>query len=660
MKNRSVQAITIGLSALSLVAPTGMTMYAQAAEAVNDAETTTEQQLFSDSGEKAIAEEVSNLSEQLNTNTTSQLSEAASAPAAEGQFDQEVSAVLENEATVKDAVGSVSASLDNIVKAGEAIGEAQTQVQDAVSQADSAIKNVGEATSAANEQAQDAVSIIKDENVSEADAATIIADTDKTVEEAQTAFDEAENKYNDALLAYNIAKDDYETALVAYNLNKEEATGNLAGAESALESARAHLDDLQKQLESAQKELADAGADALVAAENAAVNASDEDRMTYANTYVAAILQYYYLPKVEGLLVGQTIENLRIEPLEDDGSRVSVIYSIANEDKKVVREVYAIYGCIIDKETWQVQIYSKKYMEIQVPVSPKKESKKPLLMGSAKKANNSFEERYINVGDEMWMQFVTDYTTYISGVRAKIDAYNSLLASVEIAKADFQDARDKVASIKLQIEELNKATDLNSAAEMARLEGLLESAQLDYTDAKENLESAKATLSDAKMLFNEKFVKATPVPQNSSSGSAQSSGTLASNIARLEARIDQELVELEEIQDEVTPTTAGSGAEVSVINEAEVAGNTGKSEMAGAEKSASKDKVVQPQDILPVPDEIVTIDEENIPLAITLAGMIQHAKWFIALGGVSLAGGLVGLIEVKRRAATKVIDKLNQ
>lgn len=660
MKNRSVQAITIGLSALSLVAPTGMTMYAQAAEAVNDAETTTEQQLFSDSGEKAIAEEVSNLSEQLNTNTTSQLSEAASAPAAEGQFDQEVSAVLENEATAKDAVGSVSASLDNIVKAGEAIGEAQTQVQDAVSQADSAIKNVGEATSAANEQAQDAVSIIKDENVSEADAATIIADTDKTVEEAQTAFDEAENKYNDALSAYNIAKDDYETALIAYNLNKEEATGNLAGAESALESAQAHLDDLQKQLESAQKELADAGADALVAAENAAVNASDEDRMTYANTYVAAILQYYYLPKVEGLLGGQTIENLRIEPMEDDGSRVSVIYSIANEDKKVVREVYAIYGCIIDKETWQVQIYSKKYMEIQVPVSPKKESKKPLLMGSAKKANNSFEERYINVGDEMWMQFVTDYITYISGVRAKIDAYNSLLASVEIAKADFQDARDKVASIKLQIEELNGATDLNSAAEMARLDGLLESAQLEYTDAKENLESAKAILSDAKMLFNEKFVKATPVPQNNSSGSAQSSGTLTSSIARLEARIDQELVELEEIQDEVTPTTAGSGAEVSVINEAEVAGNTGKSEIAGAEKSASKDKVVQPQDIMPVPDEIVTIDEENIPLAITLAGMIQHAKWFIALGGVSLAGGLVGLIEVKRRAATKVIDKLNQ
>ena len=119
MKNRSVQAISIGLSAISLASPASMTVFAQEVELVNDAETATEQQVISDSGEKAIAEEVSILSEQLNTDTTNQLSEAAAAPGAEGQFDEQVSGVLENEATAKDAVGSVSASVDNIVKATE-------------------------------------------------------------------------------------------------------------------------------------------------------------------------------------------------------------------------------------------------------------------------------------------------------------------------------------------------------------------------------------------------------------------------------------------------------------------------------------------------------------------------------------------------------------
>jgi chromosome segregation ATPase len=664
MKNRSVQAISIGLSAISLVAPACTTIYAKAAEVVNDAEITTEQQVVSDSGEKAIAEEVSNLSEQLNTNTISQLSKAASAPATEGQFDEEVSAVLEKEATAKEAVGSVSASVDNIVKAGEAIDEVQTQVQDAVSQADSAIKNAGEATSAANEQAQGAVSVIKDENVSETDAATIIADTDKTVEEAQTAFDEAENKYNEALEAYNLAKDDYDTALAAYNTNKEEAAGNLNTAEAELESAQKHLEELQAQLEAAQKKLADAGADALVAAETNVLTASEEDRVQYGIEYLKVLLQYYQLPKAEGLTEGQSIEILNPDDMmSDDWKSVLVNYDVIDEEGNHIRNVIANYGYRIDDKTGEITFYSKELKSLNV-----KSVKLQKNVREKKSVNVSFtiddmifKEHSFNLGDEVWTEIVTDYATYISGVRAKLDAYNSLLASVEVAKADFQAAREKVVSIKTQIEELNGVKDIDSAAEMARLQGLLESAEADYNGAKDNLENAKATLSDAKSLFNEKFVKANSGSQTSSAGSIQSSSrSLASSIARLEARLDQELVELEEIQDEETPTTIDGKAVVSNIGEEKVSDAEDNSAVSSAEKSASRDNVVQPQDITPVPGEIVTIEEKETPLAITLAGLLQHGKWFAGLAGVFAAGAGVGVFEVKRRAATKIIDKLNQ
>ena len=69
MRNRSVQAISIGLSAITMAGPVSMTVYAQTAEATHDAATTTEQQVSNDSEEKAIAEEVSGLSEQLNNTT---------------------------------------------------------------------------------------------------------------------------------------------------------------------------------------------------------------------------------------------------------------------------------------------------------------------------------------------------------------------------------------------------------------------------------------------------------------------------------------------------------------------------------------------------------------------------------------------------------------
>ncbi|MBR5635590.1 MAG: hypothetical protein IKW81_01500, partial [Pseudobutyrivibrio sp.] len=66
-------------------------------------------------------------------------------------------------------------------------------------------------------------------------------------------------------------------------------------------------------------------------------------------------------------------------------------------------------------------------------------------------------------------------------------------------------------------------------------------------------------------------------------------------------------------------------------------------------------------EIIPEQPETITIpEEEEVPLAITLAGVLEHGKWFAGLAGVGAAGGGVAVFEAKRRAAAKIIDKLNQ
>ncbi|SDI05512.1 hypothetical protein SAMN05421493_10768 [Pseudobutyrivibrio sp. 49] len=680
MKNRSVQAISIGLSAISLASPASMVAFAQEAESVNDAETTTEQQVISDSEEKAIAEEVSNLSEQLNTDTTSQLSEAASAPEAEGKFDEQVSGVLIDEATAKEAVGSVGASVDNIVKAGEAIGEAHTQAESAVSQVDEVIKSVGETTAAASSQAETAVSAVKDENTSEKAAAIIIADTDKSVEEAQTAFDDAENKYKEALDAYNLAKSDFDTALEAYNTNKADATERLDAADQALVCAQEHLEEIQEQLLAAQEELAAAGADALVAAEADVAAASDEERGGYMDSYAQAILQYYYLPKAENLMDGERIENFQVTV---SYGNFDVEYIIVDKDGNAVTGVRSSsYGYFIGTDgrlvLYEAPVYAKSQFQTNAKDGLKKSNSVKSVSKSANSVRGTTETRgeigtnTIKVGSQEWTELVTDYVSYISWVRAKVTAYNNLLTSVETAKTDFKAAQDKVTSIKQQLDELKGATDIGSLAEMAKLEAQLESAQLEYAEAKDNLQSAKDSLLDAKSLFNERFSKIeTPVPvQKSASGtennrdnhssaaeSYSTYGGITKKAESLEEKVDKQIEELEALPGGENLAEVGNKESDIAFSKST---DNGKEESSESAKTNSKSKIFHPKDVPVVPGEIVTIGEEDTPLAITLAGILQHGKWFAGLAIVTLAGAVVSIVEVKRRAAAKIIDKLNQ
>ena len=62
----------------------------------------------------------------------------------------------------------------------------------------------------------------------------------------------------------------------------------------------------------------------------------------------------------------------------------------------------------------------------------------------------------------------------------------------------------------------------------------------------------------------------------------------------------------------------------------------------------------------PTPAPVVPKPQEEKPEKITVKGILERGKWFVGLAGVSSAGAGVAAFEAKRRAAIKLLDKLNQ
>ena len=59
-------------------------------------------------------------------------------------------------------------------------------------------------------------------------------------------------------------------------------------------------------------------------------------------------------------------------------------------------------------------------------------------------------------------------------------------------------------------------------------------------------------------------------------------------------------------------------------------------------------------------EEILEESTEEEEETITMAGIMARGKWFVGLAGASTAGAGVVALEAKRRAAIKLLDKLNQ
>ncbi|SES86549.1 hypothetical protein SAMN02910413_1006 [Pseudobutyrivibrio sp. C4] len=230
-----------------------------------------------------------------------------------------------------------------------------------------------------------------------------------------------------------------------------------------------------------------------------------------------------------------------------------------------------------------------------------------------------------------------DYASYISEITEKYNAYKALSEAVSSAKADFESAKQTVSSLKQQIADLDAASDINTGMELARLQGELEKAQANYDIAKSNLADAKEALATAKSTYEARF--------NTVSSIALAPAE-SEEVIQDEEEIEEEELEEEEIEDEE------SVEEIHII--------TFPSGNAGGYGYGGEAEIPQDQPEEPAPEETVTIEEEQSPTGITLAGLMERGKWFVGLAGVSTAGVGVGILEAKRRAAIKLIDKLNQ
>jgi len=113
---------------------------------------------------------------------------------------------------------------------------------------------------------------------------------------------------------------------------------------------------------------------------------------------------------------------------------------------------------------------------------------------------------------------------------------------------------------------------------------------------------------------------------------------------------------VDELEDELLEEEPVEQEETIAI---ESGNDSGKSSQGGSGSSALADNIETEIPAEPEP-ETTTIEDEPTPEGITVAGIMARGKWFVALGGVSIAGVGVGLVEFKRRAAMKIIDKLNQ
>lgn len=502
-----------------------------------------------------------------------------------------------------------------------------------------AVGPVGATAYAYAAEMQNETEIASEQDISESEKTAITGDKEQNIYEESTdeelvgsfsAVVDVVEKEVEAPVANSIENQEENPPEITDDLKEDipaepDAAAVIAGADKTIEDARTALGEAESRyneaIESYDAAKAAIDEDVLKSTDAAEKIRNAEDTLNSAqkeldimagdietekDRFVSAVADnmLYLMPEPvpdEKELVKTVLSSVEIKT--ESEKCIAIEYNAIDETGEIVHFIVILDK--IDKTSKRKGLLAGNLMEIPGGVTPSIELK-------------SKEISYKVVDNTIWELLLTNFLPYVKDVKAKFNAYNDLLESIKVKQADVQTAQDRVTIIKAQIEALKA---INSGAH----EGI----------------SGGGTTNT--------------ITQESHSGQSTVTDQTAGNKV-IEDSNSQNSVEANNIAEE---STVDSGKiAYNTIEKSSVEDSTKISDNNSAKKKS--DKVVQPQDIMPVPDEIVTIDEENIPLAITLAGMIQHAKWFIALGGVSLAGGLVGLIEVKRRAATKVIDKLNQ
>ena len=330
MKRCSVKVAAVGLSTIALASTATFPVYAQAPE----------------ESESLVLVPEENIEVQESNSEQEAVTEATEVAKTIDTLEPVEDAVTEED--IPDIQDTVEAT-ENIKKAEEAMEESEAAVEEASEGAVAVTEEIKADTEQAAQVAEEASIAVSDENTTEQEAEAIISDAEVTVEQAEADFDTATEAYNKKLEEYQAAKDDYETAVAAYNSNKDKAIEDLSKASESLDAAQARLSDMEKQLDAAKNELVNAGANAIIAA--------DDNKETDVTSYVASVVQYYYAPKML-LSEGESIADFTVEGTADD--YVTISYSVYNSSGEFVRSTRADYGYEVDATTGEIRIYDNR------------------------------------------------------------------------------------------------------------------------------------------------------------------------------------------------------------------------------------------------------------------------------------------------------------
>ncbi len=246
------------------------------------------------------------------------------------------------------------------------------------------------------------------------------------------------------------------------------------------------------------------------------------------------------------------------------------------------------------------------------------------------------------------------YKNFVNAGSRRLNAYNNLMNKIADARAEYENAAKQLETLQKQIEDLEKANDTQAIVRLAELQDQLDKAKEDFDTAKTNLVDAKEALDIAKTGFEERFKDELPsVPAFEEEKLEEENTDLGvlEEFEELEEEEDEEVEEeVEELQEEVIAGFVPSGG-------------PSRNHNYGQTIPLVQEIVSGLEDFVETKPEVQTGDnkpKESKKETITKAGMKERLPWFVGLGTVSTAGAGVAAFEAKRRAAMKILDKLNQ
>jgi hypothetical protein len=414
---------------------------------------------------------------------------------------------------------------------------------------------------------------------------------------------------------------------------------------ASFRAVQEQLDEMESDVQAKKDAMVQAGADVLISAAESGTQMDTTD-------YVATIVQYYYAPKTQ-LQEGQSISDFNVLSTAD--GLVTISYNIVDTEGNIVNTVQADYGYTVDSEANEVCIYDNNLV---YEYTDSNGNNIRLTEEEAKKVENGFvklesyktykgyipfgfgwiygeitykitenvavQEKHVNDETPVFESVSKEFASYVAGLKETLSGLDTLLGKIQAAKAAYGEALDVLDELEWEVMNLQPITIGHGSGPIIFDPGVTPDPVIDPAPIAD--EQPFPIISVVKDAVEEVIV-----------------ATEASQVEVTEEEIPEEEL-LEEVPEE----------EPTVIQQSSEAGSTSGS------GDASEQVQPQPEPVEPESPQVVTIQDEEAPKGVTLAGIMERGKWFIALGGVSVAGAGVGVFEAKRRAAMKILDKLNQ